>query len=217
MSLKKPWIILLLFVLVSSCESSKTMYVHTMSKSDVPYDMEWHQFLENSKDQLKSLWLTNFGGDVEFYVSAGTNLRSVEAIRQSEVIPVETYRMSYQSFAGFNAQTSFSDALTLSKEDALLQIVNNGKYIGYVRLKYAQNRWRLPSIRLCQIKTSQFSDVVLKRKLQMSNVLLTERSEYEMHFNVYVDEKGELMNISMYGTIRPFREVLMDYQKGIIR
>jgi hypothetical protein len=216
MKIKRIFIFLTIFMVMSSCESSKNMYVHTMSKSDVPYDMEWHQFLANSKDQLKSLWLTSFGGDVEFYVKAGTNLSSVEAIRQSEVLPVETYRMSYQSFAHFNAQTSFSDALTLSKEDALLQIVNNGNYIGYVRLKYAQDKWRLPSIRLCQIKKSQFSDVVFKRKLQISNVLLTESSGFQMHFHVYVDEKGELMNISMYSTIRPFREVLLDYKKGII-
>lgn len=45
------------------------------------------------------------------------------------------YKRMWIYFALYLVVLSFSDALTLSKKDALLQIVNNGIYIGNVRLK----------------------------------------------------------------------------------
>lgn len=225
-TLKLSVIIALALIIGVSCNSSRKSVITTATNSinNSPrsglFDAEWRKLLDDSKEAMKTVWLSRCNPINAFndpgYAKIYNLISTQEDLAKLDVIPVEIFVIDSASFINWNPAAPVEPLLKLKKDEASSYIVKEKTFFYHVDFLYSNKQWKFKEYGpIFKQIADTISTLYFKKNIRVFSVFVetnTRPHGYRFIINAY-QENGVLKSLEGGGRSQLFRDALIQLRK----
>lgn len=203
-------------VIMQSCINKEHLSKSRMDKYGMPYSTTWQDTLLPLEKKSKESWLNYIGHDAKKLEREGLYL-SAEEFSNLEYVPIMNYTIDSSSFSNFNESVPVKKIIKTNRQVSELEVYKDGLLVINIRTKLTNGRIDGFSYGRVGEGASKKISELKKNKVPIFTIGVDYRPGYNdlIRYTVFMDKNGELMNLTIFGTINSFKEELITLRKSL--